>query len=208
MDRAYASGAASSAPAAPTSPSIGYPTKGNSGAGTPATKPGEYWYHMITEELRAVIVAAGIVPDHTDLDQLATAIASLAVVADATETVKGKVELATAEESQGLSSNNVVLTPERLASAFSGSNKSLGTSGYQKLPSGLIIQWGVSSSIPASGSLAIAFPVAFPNACSAVFLQGRAPSYYQYPTSILLSGFTANNSAGQANTVYWFAIGY
>jgi len=76
MDRSYASGAAGSAPAAPASPSIGYPTAGNPGTGTPATKPGPYWYHQITEELLAIISAAGITPAQGTLTQLASAIQS------------------------------------------------------------------------------------------------------------------------------------
>lgn len=76
MDRAYASGTAGSAPAAPASPSIGYPTAGNPGTGTPATKPGPYWYHQITEELLAIITAAGITPAQGTLTQLASAIQS------------------------------------------------------------------------------------------------------------------------------------
>ncbi|MBW5804096.1 hypothetical protein FOZ70_04960 [Burkholderia sp. COPS] len=48
---------------------------------------------------------------------------------------------------------------------FTGSfNASLGGNGYQKLPSGLIIQWG-NVSVPANSNPMIAFPVAFPNAC-------------------------------------------
>lgn len=76
MDRAFASGASGSAPSAPASPSIGYPTAGNPGAGTPATKPGPYWYHMITEELLEIITAAGITPAQGTLTQLASAIQS------------------------------------------------------------------------------------------------------------------------------------
>lgn len=76
MDRSYASGAAGSVPAAPASPSIGYPTAGNPGNGTPATKPGPYWYHQITEELLAVISSSGIAPAQGTLTQLASAIQS------------------------------------------------------------------------------------------------------------------------------------
>lgn len=78
MDRVFESGAAGSPPSAPASPSSGYPTAGNPQTATPATKPGPYWYHMLTEEIRAVIVAAGLTPDHLNLTQLATAIGNLA----------------------------------------------------------------------------------------------------------------------------------
>lgn len=77
MDRVFESGAAGLAPAAPASPSSGFPTGGNPSGGVPATKPGPYWFHMVTEELRAVIVAAGLTPDHLALNQLALAISAL-----------------------------------------------------------------------------------------------------------------------------------
>ncbi|KVW63443.1 gp53-like domain-containing protein [Burkholderia ubonensis] len=38
------------------------------------------------------------------------------------------------------------------------------TNGYQKLPSGLIIQWGGVPSIAAGGSVTVTYPIAFPNA--------------------------------------------
>lgn len=74
MDRAFLSGAAGSAPTAPASPSIGYATGGNPSTGTPATKPGPWWYHMITEELRAVIAAGGLTPSQSDITQLLQAL--------------------------------------------------------------------------------------------------------------------------------------
>lgn len=77
MDRAYASGAAGIPPAAPASPSIGYPQAANPGLGAPATKPGPYWYHMITEEIRGVIAAAGLAPDQADVTQLSVAITKM-----------------------------------------------------------------------------------------------------------------------------------
>jgi len=77
MDRVFDSGAAASPPSAPASPSTGYPTAGSPVGGILATKPGAWWYHMITEELRGVIGAAGLTPDHTDLTQLSAAISAL-----------------------------------------------------------------------------------------------------------------------------------
>lgn len=77
MDRAYLSGAAGTPPDAPAVPSVGYPQPSNPGLGVQATKPGKYWYYMITEEIRAVVAAAGITPDQGDVTQLAQAIAEL-----------------------------------------------------------------------------------------------------------------------------------
>lgn len=77
MDRIYASGAAGSAPSVPASPSSGYPTAGNPGTGTPATKPGPYWYHMVMEELMAIITAGGITPAPGTLNQVKQALDAL-----------------------------------------------------------------------------------------------------------------------------------
>jgi hypothetical protein len=77
MDRSFASGAAGSPPSYPGSPSIGYPTAGNPSLAVPATKPGPWWYYMINEELRAVLVAAGITPDGSNTTQLLQAIQAL-----------------------------------------------------------------------------------------------------------------------------------
>lgn len=77
MDRIYASGAAGIAPNVPASPSSGYPTAGNPGTGTPATKPGPYWYHMIMEELMAIITAGGITPAPGTLTQVKQALDAL-----------------------------------------------------------------------------------------------------------------------------------
>lgn len=79
MDRAWKSGARATPPVAPVSPSIGYPSSGDAGLGVPATVPGDWWHHMHTEELRNVIVAAGLTPDHLQLNQLLTAIEKLAM---------------------------------------------------------------------------------------------------------------------------------
>lgn len=74
MDRAYAAGAIETPPAPPAAPSVGYPTSGNPGSGLPATKPGDYWFHMVTEELRNLLLASGQTPSHEDLLQVARAV--------------------------------------------------------------------------------------------------------------------------------------
>ena len=81
---------------------------------------------------------------------------------------------------------------------------SLTATGYQKLPSGLIIQWG---SHPAGSVLAQSYPIAFPNAVFIVIGAAttvsdgdlETASYDQYT----VTGFRANGDAGR-----WLAIGY
>lgn len=77
MDREWKAGSAVAAPGRPALPSTGYPTDGSPQSGIPATTPGAYWYHAITEEIRAAIVAGGITPDGSDLAQLAAAMRGL-----------------------------------------------------------------------------------------------------------------------------------
>ncbi len=75
-NQALESGASATPPTAPASPSMGYPTKGNPGTGTPASKGGVFWHYQIGEELRAVIVAAGLTPSTSVLTQLRDALRS------------------------------------------------------------------------------------------------------------------------------------
>jgi hypothetical protein len=97
---------------------------------------------------------------------------------------------------------------------------SLVTNGYSKLPSGLILQWGVTSA-STSAARNITFPIAFTTAC--LNLQGTATnptagnnSSYDYFAQVV--SFTASSAvfemqiAGGASipssSIYWFAIGY
>ncbi len=99
---------------------------------------------------------------------------------------------------------------------------SLSSGGYQKLPGGMIIQWGSGSMSGGTGSQsqAVIFPLAFPNACFAVNVsaQGKTGATY-YPSASTTgapskTGFTAVldnlNSASWTNTVpySWISIGY
>jgi hypothetical protein len=111
MDRVFESGAAVSAPSAPASPSTGYPTAGNPATATAATKPGPWWFHMVTEELRALVAFAGLTPSHTDVSQVKTAIG------------KAKVEqLDTAFTSAG-TAPNYTLTPSTAVTAYAAGQR-------------------------------------------------------------------------------------
>lgn len=73
-NRVWEDNASATPPAAPTTPSTGYPSDGDSAGGVEATTGGAYWFHQIGEELRAVIEAAALTPDETALDQMITAL--------------------------------------------------------------------------------------------------------------------------------------
>jgi len=93
VDRVYQRNAIQSAPPVPSAPSVGYPTDGDSSQSVPATAPGSYWFYMITESLRRVIVDAGLTPNHEELGRLSEAIRRAA-----TESRSGMVQFATPSE--------------------------------------------------------------------------------------------------------------
>ncbi|WP_025827549.1 gp53-like domain-containing protein [Acetobacter okinawensis] len=80
---------------------------------------------------------------------------------------------------------------------------SLSQAGYQKLPSGLIEQWGY---VPSSSTTAN-FPVTFPNACLNIVIADAGTGHFQwgaYPTSTS----TFEYATGSGNNAFWRAIGY
>lgn len=127
------------------------------------------------------------------------------------------VSFASNAEAQAQTITNKALSPSALAAALQGANQSLGASGYQKLPGGLILQWGSFLATPAGAGTAITFPIAFPSAVYNISSTLQNPSgstatgTVQMPfiltTSIGLSGFTLQEGGSGSFTGYWFAIG-
>jgi hypothetical protein len=89
--------------------------------------------------------------------------------------------------------------------------KSLGTNGYIKYASGLVMQWGVVG-FTESGSKEVSLPIGF--STSYIITTGSAadsindiPRVSAFPSySDGLNKFTVQSS--RANNVNWFAIGY
>lgn len=73
-NRIYEAGAVPTPPTAPAVPSAGYPTNGEPLGAVNPTLPGAFWFHQVGEELRAVLVAAGIAPSSADNAQLLAAL--------------------------------------------------------------------------------------------------------------------------------------
>jgi len=91
--------------------------------------------------------------------------------------------------------------------------KSHGSTGYHKVPGGLILQWGTVT-VNDGSSTAVAFPTSFPSACVSVQLTVTSASPANYGTAIAgaptTSGFSARlyNGSGNAASMYWLAMGY
>lgn len=98
--------------------------------------------------------------------------------------------------------------PFAMQSNFTGGNQSLGGNGYQKLPGGLIMQWGYSNDT--ASTMTITLPIAFPNAFLNVQLTITSASVSSAGASISnTSQFIFTRDAGNPTSgFYWFAIGY
>jgi hypothetical protein len=97
---------------------------------------------------------------------------------------------------------------------FDTSNSPLYTAanGYQKLVSGLILQWGIATGIPNATLTNISFPIAFPTACVNVQAIGTHREGTTVAntaiTAIYTSYFTISTGNPTTQSYYWFAIGY
>jgi len=105
-------------------------------------------------------------------------------------------------------------------SSFTGTNQSLVGTGYQKLPGGLIIQWGTN---PGGGNdRDIFYPIAFPSAVLGVYTTivygGISTTEVQSAGTANITALTffsvypryQNTSGGSGNAtqpLQWFAIG-
>lgn len=146
-------------------------------------------------------------------DYLLAAIqANIPVVPDASTVTKGKVQLATASEAQLYADTLKAITPATLNQAFMGSNQLMSNPGYQKLPGGMIWQFGVDT---VNNSKTITFPIAFPNN---IFSISAVVDYYMTPagdefaqvgnvtkTSFLANPRSINHTPN--GLFWWMAIG-
>jgi hypothetical protein len=141
-----------------------------------------------------------------------------------TDTVVGRATTDTlTNKSVALGNNTVTGTKAQFNSAvtdtdfvfqndLTGSNQSLSASGYQKLPGGLIMQWGNAGAMTGGQTKTITYPIAFPNAVynvqttNIVSTDTNEISYvYNVGTTTFV---VANSNPGSLTGVYWFAIGY
>jgi hypothetical protein len=125
--------------------------------------------------------------------------------------VDGKTTVASALQAQQQTSNAVLLSPLRLADSFKGLNQSLSATGFQKLPGGLLLQWGQAVIPDGSTSLLVTFPVAFSLAPFSIQITDTgSPSYTQWVapgvSSVSFKASSNKPSSGTDN-FYWFAIG-
>jgi hypothetical protein len=210
-------------------------SEGNPAAGQLATRLSAAWFNDVQENLAYLIEQAGLVlakGDETQVfDAIVAVIASVgaggggggddvpitrlvnaaglatgggALATDITITVpkaSGADVLAATDDTKAV-------TPLALAAGFA---HSFASSGYFKLPGGLIIQWGTGTSL-ANSTTILTLPIAFPNACLGATVEGGDVDNDAQDNNPFVSGrgtttisvFNAQHSVA----VNYIAIGY
>lgn len=121
-------------------------------------------------------------------------------------------DLFPATSAQAVAGSNTFnyLSPSGLTSAFQGSNQSLTAAGYQRLPGGLIIQWGYLASRPSVTSTHT-LPISYTTACFGVWLVEVANTVHNDSPKLASTPTTTSfqiHSDALSYPVYWFSIGY
>jgi hypothetical protein len=89
------------------------------------------------------------------------------------------------------------------------------SSGYQRLPGGLIVQWGITGSLNSASTNTITFPLEFPTLCLQVIAGLRNISAAATTDTghfgtgnYAVTGFDLYNRTSAAAVFNWIAIGY
>jgi len=121
----------------------------------------------------------------------------------------------------GTSTIESTISPAKLDAKIGNQDAQLSTNGYQKFPSGLILQWGRVTGVNASQNKTVTLPIAFPNAIFTLHgtpLDNRASNDFEvdfYSVACMdtgsLTSFTIiseGTSVGSNKTLMWQATGY
>ncbi|MCI4631030.1 hypothetical protein LIV46_20215 [Escherichia coli] len=194
-------------------------TRGNPQTGTPATDLDDDYFDMLQEELCSVVEASGASLEKGRHDQLLTALRALLLSRkNPFGDIKSDGTVQTALENLGLgeAAKRNVGTGENQVPDMNSFGNSLTANGYQKLPGGMIIQWGSFSVSPTGGSVGtvdITLPVAFPAACRSVnaLISTNDPSARSVGFDIGSTNRTKirfTYTSATTNSIYWMAVGY
>lgn len=148
-------------------------TRGNPQTGTPATDLDDDYFDMLQEELCSVVEASGASLEKGRHDQLLTALRALLLSRkNPFGDIKSDGTVKTALKNLGLgeaAKRNVGTGANQIPDMGSFTLSVSGT-GYQKLPSGFILQWGSIGAPGIAQDVVTHFPIAFPNRCLRVLV--------------------------------------
>lgn len=122
-----------------------------------------------------------------------------------TESRTGLIRIALPAEVLAGKDNTKAVTPFTMFSAFL---KDHGESGFQKLPNGLMLQWG-KAAVAQDGSTLISFPVSFPTGCVFVNATSVGNIAADFKASDLTKGHaTFKHNANGKISALWMALGF
>lgn len=148
-------------------------TRGNPQTGTPATDLDDDYFDMLQEELCGVVEASGASLEKGRHDQLLTALRALLLSRkNPFGDIKSDGTVKTALENLGLgeAAKRNVGTGANQIPDMGSFTLSVSDTGYQKLPSGFILQWGSIGAPGIAQDVVTHFPIAFPNRCLRVLV--------------------------------------
>ena len=161
------------------------------------------------------------------LDSLSGGITNnyVAKVDVATETTNGISKIATQSEVNAGLEDTKIVTSKKLKALFAN-GLNTATNGYQKLPGGLIIQWGwsaipsIQNGIGSSVEQVVNFPITFPNICLSVNFTGTTDSgddgiealhgvLFREKNKVIIRSYRVVGSYNSVpGSTCWIAIGY
>ena len=160
---------------------------------------------MTSKKLKARLdsLLSGITSTYVKLTQLAT------------ESLAGIIKISTTAQVSAGTDNSTAVSPAKLKELFAN-GLNTATNGYQKLPGGLILQWGGATFRETTGETGevITLPIAFPNAFLRV--TGTDGSYGANAVGIKIIsksqfrcwGRIVSSGSFSDTTFHWVAIGY
>ena len=136
----------------------------------------------------------------------------------ATESLAGIIKISTTAQVSAGTDDTTAVSPAKLKELYtSGSTKT--QNGYQKLPSGVIVQWGTVdyNSDPGEIAVDVVFPTVFPTSCLNVTATRKTLANNEGDGSVGIVSYSSGFVKFQLNTLdyttgvrgfTWFAIGY
>lgn len=199
-------------------------------SGVEGSMPPAQAFEQPQREILAVIEGAGIVPDEADLGQLLEAIVSIVTASGVSDyytqaevnaalggldfysqaAVNALVpDKASNPEVLALTDDAAFVTAAGLSALFA---RSFGTNGYITLPGGLLLQWGLTGTIPSETNATITFGVAHVSAAYFIVAESigaQAGTYHgSGVVSKTLGQFVLRNTDNNGTTdMMWFSIG-
>ena len=129
-----------------------------------------------------------------------------------TKTPASMIDPSGATNGQVLTYNGSTSTWVASSLTTNGFTASLSSNGYQRLPSGIIMQWGRTASIGGDTTLVVTFPISFVSEVYSVVVTQNAgrqdgSSGAVSVNGISITSFSIQNGADNTGSFYWQAIG-